>query len=364
MSEQVVNKELLNKVEIFGSGNINFEPLNPADYPDWDNLLKTNSAASFFHCSSWSKVLTDTYKYTPLYFTSVVNNRLQRLIPVMEINSILTGNRGVSLPFSDYCEPIITEQLCLEEVIDSMVDYGRKAGWKYLELKSADGLSEDWPCLDSYYGHSLELCRDPAAIFSGFKRTIRQNIRKAQKKGVQTHQCHDLASVKEFYRLNCLTRKRHGLPPQPYNFFRKIFDYVISKKLGFVLLARYKQAAIAGGIFFHFGKNAIYKYNALDKKYQHLRPSDLITWKAIEWYCEKGFDELCFGRTDSENEGLRRFKKGWGVEERFIKYYRYNFARQCFVKRPGSERSSSVIFRVMPVPVLRMIGSLLYKHIG
>ena len=251
-----------------------------------------------------------------------------------------------------------------EAIVDIIVDYGKKAGWKYFELRSGKDLSEAWPCFGSYYGHSLELCRDPAAIFSGFKRTIRQNIRKAQKKDLQTHQCHDLVSVKEFYRLNCLTRKRHGLPPQPYNFFRKIFEYIISKKLGFVLLARYKQAPIAGGIFFHFGKNAIYKYNALDKKYQHLRPSDLITWKAIEWYCEKGFDNLCFGRTDSENEGLRRFKKGWGVEERIIKYYRYNFARQCFVKRSGSERSSSVIFRVMPVPVLKMIGSLLYKHIG
>ena len=346
------------------SGNINFEPLNPADYPDWDDLLNTNSAASFFQCSSWTKVLADTYKYTPLYFTSIVDGQLRNLIPIMEVNSILTGSRGVSLPFSDYCEPIINDQQRIGEMIDNIVNYGRKAGWKYIELRSGKPLSEDWPCFGSYYGHTLNLSRNPATVFSGFKRTIKQNINKARKNGVEIREYHDLASIKEFYRLNCLTRKRHGLPPQPYVFFKKIFDNIISKNLGFVLLARYKQVPIAGGIFFHFGKKAIYKYNALDKKYQHLRPNDLITWKAVERYCEKGYDNLCFGRTDSENEGLRRFKKGWGVEEISIKYYRYNFARQCFVKRSGSERSSSAIFKKIPIPVLKMIGSLLYKHVG
>jgi len=33
----------------------------------------------------------------------------------------------------------------------------------------------------------------------------------------------------EYYRLHCLTRKRHGLPPQPTGFFQKIQEHIIAK---------------------------------------------------------------------------------------------------------------------------------------
>jgi len=344
--------------------NVNFEPLNPINYPGWDKLLETNSVASFFHSSIWSKVLADTYKYKPLYFTTLVDGQMQCLIPMMEVDSILTGRRGVSLPFSDYCEPIISEQHCVENAVESLVNFGRKAGWKYFELRIGGGLPEDWPVYKSFYGHRLSLLQDSATIFSGLKRTVKQNINKAQRKEVQVEEGSSLSSLKEYYRLNCVTRKRHGLPPQPFSFFKSIFDNIISQKLGLVLLAYYKNIPIAGGMFFQFDDKVIYKYNALDKKFQDLRPNDLITWWAIKRFCKEGFKNFSFGRTETSNEGLRRFKKGWGVEESIIRYYRYIFSQEKFVEGPEREISNIFLFKKMPIPLLKMAGTLLYKHIG
>src|SRR3990172_8371413 len=82
--------------------------INPLDYPEWDKLLLSTRDYSFFHSSAWARVLHESYGYRPLYFTSIDNGILLSVIPIMEINSIFTGKRAVSLPFTDYCEPIIT----------------------------------------------------------------------------------------------------------------------------------------------------------------------------------------------------------------------------------------------------------------
>ena len=80
--------------------------INPIDYPDWDDLLLTNDQTTFFHTSAWAKVLCESYKYRPLSFTVIENGKLSALIPIMEVSSLLTGKRAVSLPVTDECHAI------------------------------------------------------------------------------------------------------------------------------------------------------------------------------------------------------------------------------------------------------------------
>jgi len=185
------------------------------------------------------------------------------------------------------------------------------------------------------------------------------------KEGVGVKIDHSLELVEEFYRLNCLTRKEHGLPPQPIHFFRRIYDHIISKKFGFVILASYQKRNIAGGVYFHFGEKAVYKYGASDKNYQHLRANNLIMSEAIKWCSENGFKHFCFGRSEPENSGLIRFKSGWGTTEEQICYYRYDFKKGSFVS--GSSKVTGFhnkIFKNMPLSIMKKVGSILYKHIG
>ena len=86
---------------------MHFQIINPLQYTGWDELLLAREKASIFHTSHWAKVLHDSYGYEPLYFTAVDNGELQGLVPVMRINSLFTGKRGVSLPL-----PISVNPLC------------------------------------------------------------------------------------------------------------------------------------------------------------------------------------------------------------------------------------------------------------
>jgi lipid II:glycine glycyltransferase (peptidoglycan interpeptide bridge formation enzyme) len=87
-------------------------------------------------------------------------------------------------------------------------------------------------------------------------------------------------------------------------------------------------------------------------------------WEAISWCTANGFKSLSFGRTEPENQGLLQFKRGWGTEEKIINYYKYDFAKKTFIKGQPGVKSSYKFFKIMPSPLLRLTGNLLYRHVG
>ena len=148
-------------------------------------------------------------------------------------------------------------------------------------------------------------------------------------------------------------------------FFVKYMNILSQKALGFVALAYFQDKAIAGNVYFHFGQKAVYKYGASDKTWQHLRASNLAMWEAIKWYCRNGYKELHFGRTEPEHQGLRQFKMGWGAKEYSIKYFKYDINGEVFFdEQSQSPGFYPKLFSLMPGCLLRIIGSVAYKHVG
>lgn len=293
------------------------------------------------------------------------NGKIAALLPLMEVNSILTGKRGISLPFTDYCEPLLTDHKASFAMVDFLIDYGRQAGWNYLELRPETPFLTEIPASSLFYGHTLDLSQGEQSVFSQFRDATWRNIRKAGREGVVVTIQSSLDSIKGFYRLNCITRRDHGLPPQPYIFFQKIYEHVIAKKRGFVALASYQAKNIAGGLYFHFGTMAIYKFGASDKSYQHLRANNLVMGEAIKWSCRLGCHRFDFGRTEPENTGLLQFKRGWGAREYEIKYYKYDFRHNTFITDQLNVKGPhNLIFRRMPILLLQLVGSLLYRHMA
>ncbi len=394
--------------------------VNPLEIPDWDWQVLRLPGCSFFHSSVWARVLFESYGYKPLYFTIFDGGLLSACLPVMEVDSFLTGRRGVSLPFTDYCEPLVSTDTQFQDLLKEATAYGADKGWKSLELRGGEVFLPGLPTSSTYLVHTLDLSTGsgqsasqplPASSlpvfqssslpvfqssslpslasslpslasslpslasnlpsfhssgFSTFRESTRRNIRKASENGVGVELLTTEAGVRKFYRLNQTTRRDHGLPPQPYRFFEELHEHVISKGYGFVAIASYGSEAIAAAVYFHFGRCAIYKYGASDKRYQHLRPNNLVMWEAIRWYVEHRYASLSFGRTDPGHEGLRQFKTGWGVTEQTLSYYRYAIKAGAFVHDDNGKMNGigSKAASFAPLPVLRAVGSLLYRHMG
>src|SRR5213596_229835 len=95
--------------------------LSPLEKPGWDRLVMPHRESSFFHSASWAGVLHDTYGHTPHYFCAVNDERLSAVLPMMEVNSPLTGRRGVSLPFTDECRFLSDDSITAEAVFQEVI---------------------------------------------------------------------------------------------------------------------------------------------------------------------------------------------------------------------------------------------------
>jgi len=193
---------------------------------------------------------------------------------------------------------------------------------------------------------------------------VRRAIRKAERSDVNAVVVRNRPAIDDFYRLHVQTRRRHGLPPQPASFFVNIYEHIIRPGLGFVVLAQRESRPLAAAIFFRFGKNALYKYGASDKRFQEFRANNLVMWQGIQFLARTGAEKLHFGRTECENDGLRRFKLSWGTEEETIGYFRVDPSGRHGLApvRPNSGFQTK-IFGILPLVVNRLAGSMIYPHL-
>jgi lipid II:glycine glycyltransferase (peptidoglycan interpeptide bridge formation enzyme) len=245
------------------------------------------------------------------------------------------------------------------------MEHGLRRNWKSLECRGNDPASQDASPSLAFYGHVIDLGCGQEVIFKSFSDSVRRGIRKAVRRGLRVEFSNGFDSIRTFYALHCLTRRRHGLPPQPLRFFENIARYVLTRGHGFVAVVRREDKPIAAAVFFHHNRKAFYKFGASDYAFQQLRPNNILLWEAIKRCADNRFDTLHLGRTSLTNEGLRRFKLGFGACEERINYCKYDFAKLSFVTEiDHSTGWFNWAFRHMPLSALRLSGEMLYPHLS
>jgi CelD/BcsL family acetyltransferase involved in cellulose biosynthesis len=339
--------------------------VDPVADAAWDALLWTHPHSTFFHTSAWAKTLADAYGFSCRYVAAISGGELQGLLPLIEARSWVRGARGVSLPFTDECAPLVTPGVPVQSLLQSAIEEGLARHWKFLELRGGHELLGGVPEAVSFHGHTLDLSARAEDTFARFDSPVQRNIRKAGRAGLKVEFRSDLEGVRAYYELHCRTRTKHGAPPQPFRFFEALCANVLEKGHGFVALARHDGRAVAGAVFFRFARTAIYKFSASDERFQELRGANLVIWESIRRLTEAGVMQLDFGKTSLANEGLRRFKRQWGAEERLIRYARYDFRRKQFVKIGDMAAGiQGRLFALLPVAVSRWVGRAVYPHLS
>src|SRR6266446_2566900 len=346
------------------SKSLQMRILDPVHHPGWDAVVALHRDAGCFHTSAWAKVLHQTYNHQPFYLQFSRGRRLAALIPLMEVRSLFTGRRGVCLPFSDACEPLIFDPESIGLVTQQLVRFARERHWKYLEIRGGKSLELTASPVAQFYGHTLDLRSGTEELITRFASPVRRAIRKGERSGVNVLIVRNRQAIRDFYQLHVQTRRRHGLPPQPASFFLSIYEHIVRPGLGFIVLAQRGSHPIAAAVFFRFGKNALYKYGASDKRFQELRANNLVMWQGIQFLARNGAEKLHFGRTELENDGLRRFKVSWHTEEETIGYFRVDPSGRHGLApvRPNSGFQTK-IFGILPLVVNRLAGSMIYPHL-
>ena len=134
--------------------------------------------------------------------------------------------------------------------------------------------------------------------------------------------------------------------------------------MGLLFSSTSQKVPVAAAMFFKLGRHAVYKFGASDERLQELRGNNLAMFEGIKYLAEGGAETLHFGRTDKENEGLRRFKLSWGATEEEIDYARFDTASGSW-KHSRDSRSTlhQRIFRALPASLNRLAGAIIYPHL-
>ncbi len=335
------------------------------DSPEWGAFVAAHPAATAFHHPAWAQLLAECYGHRPFVWTQTDDSgAIVAGIPVMEVRSWLTGDRMVSLPFTDCCPALARDGAALISLTLALAADLRTPGMPRLEVRGPLPAIPGVHASSDWVSHTLALSSDPEAIFRSLKKTqVQQCIRKAERGGVCIRRGDTRGHLDTFYRMHVMTRRRLGVPVQPRGFFDLLWKEVVEPGLGFLLVAYAGSVPVAAAVFLAWNGTLVYKYSASDPAYWKLRPNQLILWRAIQWACERGCHTFDMGRTALTDRGLRDFKGGWGTIEVPLVYSTIGGKPRRPPKR-RLQQALTLIVRHSPPFVCRAIGEAFYGHHG
>jgi lipid II:glycine glycyltransferase (peptidoglycan interpeptide bridge formation enzyme) len=346
---------------------MNVHELNPLERPEWSEFVLRHPLSSAFHTVGWLTALQRTYGYEPAALAIAdSNNKLTDALVFCRVNSWITGRRIISLPFSDHCEPLVQDKNMLTCLAVAFVDIAKRSRCRHVELRPHSTIDHALPGFaggKSFYLHTLDLRPGTADVYSRFHRdSIQRKIRRAEREKLRIEAGRGPEIIRDFFRLVLRTRRRHGLPAQPIQWFENLADCLGPSMT--IRLAYQDQQPLAGILTLQHRATLMYKYGASDERFHSLGGMAVVFWHAIQDGIARGIEKMDMGRCDLDNPGLAAFKEHWGATRAELNY---------LTSPPFGSRGSWPAWTMrlarktcnhVPAPLLGTLGSFLYRHAG
>ena len=301
---------------------MNIVRVDPRTDSIWRTLVE-RTTTSVFHSPAWIQVLTDTYGWEASAYVVLDDRREpQAGIPFCRIADMM-GERILALPFSDYCDPLVSDQQCWQFLMDCLLSERCPITLRCLH--------NNLPLTDSRFAvvkqakwHGLNLKPELDDLWRGMMDSTHRAIRKSQREGLVIKIATSEHELRAFFEMHLKIRKyKLGMLAQPFQFFQNIWRHFVDTQHGFLLLAIYQDKIVAGDFFLEWKDTLYYKFNAsLPADLSH-RPNDLLIWEGIQRGKARGFACLDFGLSDIDQEGVVRYKRKFGPEEKIITFLRH-----------------------------------------
>jgi CelD/BcsL family acetyltransferase involved in cellulose biosynthesis len=326
----------------------------------------------FYTDERWLDLIQSIYGFTVTRLEVRGSDGTRRgYLPVCALNSPLTGRRVVSLPFSDICPLVAADSASAHQLVDQVIDLGKKQRARYVELRTGPSAlleaRDDLVSSENYVSWRLRLTAGDSRIWSGVQKPVQRQVKKSRKLGVTIRFALQRADMDIYHRLHVGTRTgKHGMPAQPRAFFRGLWDRFGADGTMQVLFAEHEGRAIAGMVLFTSGDTVRYAYGASEERALHLAPNNLLMWESIAWATTKGYQIFDMGRTARDNDGLMEYKRKWGATAEPLPYYYWPEVAGLASTSETSRKYQvlTACWKRLPLPVASTLGGILYKHLG
>jgi len=339
--------------------------LDPLGDPRWPAFVDRHPNASVFHTSGWLEAVRRTYGYKPVVFTtSSPTHELRNGLLFCRVRSWLTGRHMVSLPFSDYCEPLCdwSEFEVLVRYLQSALDH---QDWKYLELRLRDGCLSSQPekvgfgVKDRRLLHRVSLTSLPDDLLATWQQDL---IQCAERAGVVERVGNSERQLRDFYSLCLSSQKRQKLPIQPYKWFQNV-----AQCLGECLAIRtaYKDDLPVASIWTLRFRNTVYcKYGCSNATFKPLGAMPFLLSRATCEAKSSGATAFDLGRAEVGNDEAATFNNGCRLVPQTLTYWKFPGTLSDSVRFERRVKILKGLFSLMPSRLLIAAGKFLYPLIG
>jgi serine/alanine adding enzyme len=208
-----------------------------------------------------------------------------------------------------------------------------------------------------FLNYLIDLRQPPEELWQGMKRCRRNNVRKAQKCGLEWVEITSEQQLPTMYEMLTLTFRQAGIALQDFSFFHSAWQLLRPKGLARFYFVQYDGQPIQTTILLLFRGYLHYWFLGYRRQeFGALRPNDFATWQAIKLGAEDGYELFDWGGAGRPGElyGLRSFKAGFGGEQ--VNYGRY---KKTYVQNPF--HSAYKIYKLLQ-HLKRDLGTLVNSH--
>ena len=316
--------------------------VDPLGDPRWASLI-TSFPSDVFHSPAWLRALSATYGFEPK--AAILLDEAGQPVAGLPF-CVIEGppaKRVSCPPFSDYCDPIVSDALQWRQLLASLTAHDCQVTVRCLhnDIPVEEG---ELSVVNTAAWHGVDLTPPVDELWSGLHSSARRAIRKAQREGIEIRRAAGPDDLRAFFELHLRVRKyKYRLLAQPYAFFENLWAEFVVPGNGSIELAIADGTVIGGVFFLEWQDRIYYKFNASDPAAAAVRPNDLVIWNAIVAAKERGLNRLDFGLSDLDQDGLVRYKRKYASEEKTITFLRRDF--------PAADPTSAARIRAT-LPVL------------
>ena len=341
--------------------------IDPRTDDRWRRLLR-HTRTDVFHSPAWMSVLADTYDLEPRA-RLLLDDRRDPIagLPYVDLRDFL-GPRRSTMPFSDFCDPVVAGEDQWALLTDGMDD---DTPWTIRCLRSeapaGDGRFEE---VGSAHWHRIDTARPVDEMWDSLHPAARRAIRKAQKSNVEVVVASEAEHLRHFYELHRgVRRHKYGLLAQPFSFFENIWTRFMDQDRGILLLSMVEGAPAGGILFLEWGDTLYYKFNASHPDHLDRRPNDLALWEGMQHAHARNLHWVDMGASDVDQPGLVSYKEKYATDRGTIRTFRSPTGwspsdETRLAKRTLGDVTGLFVDRGVPDHVVDQAGALLYRFFG
>jgi len=329
---------------------------------EWDAFVESHPGGTVDHLYAWRTIFENVLGHQTAYLIARQDGRVAGVLPLVLVRSRLFGRSAIAVPFLNYGGMLADDETVGEALLASATERARAFGATHVELRHVNRQFHRLPFRQHKLGMRRDLPPTTDALWSAVDRKIRNQVRKAQKEGLEPA-IGGAELVDEFYSVFAENMRDLGTPVYPSALFAETLRLFPDRAK--VAVIRHKGRAVAAGVVITFRDVVLNPWASSLREFRHLCPNMLLYWTLLEQAVRDGAHVFDFGRS-SPGGGTHQFKLQWGAVEVPLHWEYVLLSRaEPPNQGPSNPRFERAIraWQRLPLQVANVLGPRIARHL-